>query len=79
MAASLAVRRPSMERRYLSVQEASEVTGLSPWTWRTWAYAGKVASVKAGAAKSSRLLIPLAEVERVMSEGYRPAVAEVGA
>jgi hypothetical protein len=27
-----------MRREYLSVQEASEITGLSVWTWRNWAY-----------------------------------------
>jgi len=45
-------------------------TGLSPWTWRRWAYDGKIASAKAG----KRLLIPKSEVDRVMKEGLRPAL-----
>ena len=61
-----------VERQYVSVQEASQITGLSPWTWRQWAYSGKVASVKAGKGQRARLLIPLAEIHRVMSEGLRP-------
>lgn len=61
-----------VERQYVGVQEASQITGLSPWTWRQWAYSGKVASVKAGKGQRARLLIPLAEIHRVMSEGLRP-------
>jgi predicted site-specific integrase-resolvase len=49
-------------------------TGLSVWTWRRWAYDGKIASVKAG----KRLLIPASEVERIMREGLRPALAASG-
>jgi hypothetical protein len=45
-------------------------TGLSVWTWRRWAYDGKIASVKAG----KRLLIPASEVERILNEGLRPAL-----
>jgi hypothetical protein len=50
----------------LSVKEA-EKYGIKAWTWRAWAYSGKITSVKAG----SRLLIPVAECERVMREGTR--------
>jgi len=57
------------ENRYYGVNQLS-FTGLSPWTWRRWAYDGKVASVKAG----KRLLIPASEVDRVMREGLRPAL-----
>lgn len=53
---------------YLSVNEAGQMTGLSSWTWRRWAYIGQIASVKAG----RRLLIPRTEIDRVMSEGFRP-------
>lgn len=56
---------------YLSVNECEIVSGLSRWTWRRYAYEGKVASVKAG----SRLLIPRSELDRVMQSGLRPAVA----
>lgn len=59
-------------REYLSVQEAGKLTGLSPWTWRAWAYQGKVASVKLGTARRSRLLIPRSEIDRVMHDSLRP-------
>lgn len=68
MSMDVAMRRLAAE--FLSVKEAAEVTGLSPWTWRAWAYKGKVASVKAG----RRLLIPRAEIDRTLREGYRPAI-----
>jgi predicted site-specific integrase-resolvase len=55
---------------YLDVREAEAMSGLSRWTWRKYAYKGKIASVKAG----KRLLIPISEIRRVMAEGYRPAV-----
>jgi excisionase family DNA binding protein len=57
-------------QRYLGVDAVGDLTGLSPWTWRRWAYDGKVASVKVG----RRLLIPASEIERVMHEGLRPAL-----
>jgi hypothetical protein len=64
-------RGSNVEREYLSVAECERMTGRSQWTWRRDAYEGKVASVKLG-----RLLkIPLSEVRRVMSAGYRPALA----
>lgn len=64
---------PPPERRY-RVSEL-EWTGFSHWTWRKWAYEGRVASVKVGKA----LLIPASEVERIMAEGYRPALATAAA
>src|SRR5579884_2102699 len=54
--------------RYIGVEEAHNISGLSPWTWRRWAYVGKIASVKAG----RRLLIPVSEIQRIMQEGMRP-------
>jgi len=48
------------------------LTGVSRWTWRRWAYDGKVASVKLG----KRLLIPRAEIARLVSENLRPRLAE---
>jgi excisionase family DNA binding protein len=56
----------------MGVDQAGELTDLSPWTWRRWAYAGKVSSVKLG----RRLLIPRSEVNRVIAENTRPALAE---
>jgi hypothetical protein len=61
-----------IEREYLGVGEAETLTGRSRWTWRRDAYQGRIASVKVG----RRLLIPVAEIRRVMSEGLRPAVPE---
>jgi excisionase family DNA binding protein len=53
---------------YLGVAEAEALTGVSRWTWRRWAYDGKVASVKLG----KRLLIPGAEITRLVEENTRP-------
>jgi hypothetical protein len=61
-----------VQREYLSVQEAGRLTGLSPWTWRAWAYRGKVASVKLGTTQRARLLIPLSEIDRVIKDSLRP-------
>jgi excisionase family DNA binding protein len=57
---------------YLSVADAEAQTGISRWTWRRWAYDGKVGSVKLG----RRLLIPLAEIERLVAENTRPALEQ---
>jgi hypothetical protein len=61
-----------VEREYLGVDEAETLSGRSRWTWRRDCYAGRVASCKVG----RRLLIPIDEVRRVMSEGYRPRLVE---
>ena len=55
-----------------SVAEAETMTRVSRWTWRAWAYSGKIASTKLG----KRLLIPASEINRVISEGTRPRVAD---
>lgn len=60
----------SIEPEYVGVSDAELMTGLSRWTWRAWAYSGRITSVKAG----RRLLIPLSEIRRVMDEGTRPRV-----
>ena len=54
----------------VGVQEAERLTGISKWTWRRWAYDGRVASVKLG----TRLLIPRAEITRLVAENTRPSV-----
>jgi len=64
-----------VEPELVSVSDASIISGLSPWTWRAWAYSGRVSSVKAG----RRLLIPISEIRRVIVEGTRPRVASSGA
>lgn len=57
-----------VQREFLSVAEAEAWTGISRWTFRRWAYDGKIASHKL----SRRLLIPVSEVRRVLAEGMRP-------
>jgi hypothetical protein len=52
---------------YVGVADAESMTGISRWTWRRWAYNGKVSSVKLG----SRLLIPCAEIARLIAENTR--------
>jgi hypothetical protein len=53
---------------YVSVQSAEMMTGRSRWSWRRDAYEGRIASVKLGA----KLLIPMAEIRRVIAENTRP-------
>ena len=57
-----------VEPEYVSVQNAEMMTGRSRWSWRRDAYDGKIASVKLGA----KLLIPIAEIRRVIAENTRP-------
>jgi hypothetical protein len=57
-----------VEPELLSVQGAEIMTGRSRWSWRRDAYEGRIASVKLG----SKLLIPVAEIRRVIAEGTRP-------
>jgi hypothetical protein len=57
-----------VEPEYVSVQGAETMTGRSRWSWRRDAYDGKIASVKLGA----KLLIPIAEIRRVIAENTRP-------
>ena len=62
----MAMREVSAE--FLGVAELEATTGVSRWTWRRWAYQGKVGSVKLG----KRLLIPATEVKRLVAENSRP-------
>jgi excisionase family DNA binding protein len=59
-----------MKTEYLGVAEAESMTGVSRWTWRRWAYDGKIASVKLG----KRLVIPASEIERLVAANTRPAL-----
>lgn len=61
-----------VEPELLSVADAEIMTGRSRWSWRRDAYAGKITSVKIGA----KLLIPVAEIRRVISENTRPALGQ---
>jgi hypothetical protein len=69
-------RKRAVESEYVGVHDAEVITGISAWTWRRWAYARKVASVKLKLGKK-RLLIPRAEIDRMVAEGHRPALADV--
>ena len=57
-------------REFVSVKEAKALTGISDWTWREWVEMGKCASVKMG----HRVLIPVSEIQRLLSDGFRPVV-----
>lgn len=59
---------------YIGVDEAEIMTGRSRWSWRKDAYSGRIASCKVG----RRLLLPLAEVNRIMAEGMRPRIDSDG-
>jgi len=58
----------TIKRQFLSPSEAEALTGVSRWTWRSKAYSGVIASSKVG----RRLLLPIAEIDRIISEGARP-------
>ena len=62
-----------VETELVSVQSAEIMTGRSRWSWRRDAYEGKIVSVKLGA----KLLIPIAEVRRVIAENTRPRIEAV--
>ncbi len=57
-----------IEPELIGVADAETLTGVSKWSWRSYAYSGRITSVKIG----DRLLIPLTEVRRVIQEGTRP-------
>jgi hypothetical protein len=61
-----------IEAKFVGVDGAEARTGISRWTWRRMAYSSRIASCKVG----KRLLIPIAEIDRVLAEGYRPALAD---
>ena len=60
-----------IQPEYVGVDTAEAMTDRSRWSWRKDCYSGRIASCKVG----RRLLIPLAEVQRIMAEGMRPRAA----
>jgi hypothetical protein len=62
--------KKQIEREWIGVDDAELLTGRSKWTWRQDAYRGRIASSKVG----RRLLIPMAEIRRVMEAGLRPRI-----
>ncbi len=60
-------KRIPVQPELVGVDGAEAMTTISRWTWRAWAYSGRVSSVKAG----RRLLIPVSEIRRVIADGTR--------
>lgn len=58
-----------LKKEFVGVDEAEAMSGISRWTWRKKCYDGVVASSKVG----RRLVIPVDEIRRIVSEGMRPA------
>jgi excisionase family DNA binding protein len=56
--------------RLLTIQNFADAIGISVWTARQYAYAGKIASVKIG----KRLQVPATEVDRLIEQNMRPAL-----
>jgi len=56
----------------LTMAEFARRLSISVWTARSWAYRGRIASVKLGA----RLQVPASEIVRVVAEGMRPRVIQ---
>ena len=66
------MKKTEVMAEYLGVADAEARTSISRWTWRRWAYSGKVSSVKMG----KRLLIPASEISRLVAENTRPRSTE---
>lgn len=58
-------------KRLDTVQSWADSMGISVWTARRMAYAGRIASVKVG----KLLMIPAGEAERMIAEGLRERIA----
>lgn len=56
------------DRELLRISEFAHRLGISIWTARSWAYSGKIASVKLG----SLLQIPASEIVRIVNDNLRP-------
>jgi predicted site-specific integrase-resolvase len=65
-------RTAAVKAELVGVADAEALTGVSRWTWRRWAYDGKVESVKLG----KRLLIPVREINRLIESNTRPALQQ---
>jgi len=61
--------------KYASPNKIAENYPFSPWQVRQLARQGKISFVKLGGAKS-RLLIPIAEIERLIREGTRSRMVD---
>lgn len=61
-----------VEPELLPVKNFAARLGISIWTARGWCYRGTVASVKIG----SKLLVPVGEIDRIISENMRPRLQD---
>jgi excisionase family DNA binding protein len=61
----------AMTKLTVGLQEAQEMTGISHFTFRRMVKLGKITAVRVG----RRLLIPVAELEKLVKQG---AVSETG-
>lgn len=58
-----------LDQKYYTCTQAAQITGLSRFTWKSYANSGKVSSVKI----DRKVLIPATEIKRVIDAGFRPA------
>lgn len=61
-----------VEPELLPVKNFAARLGVSIWTARGWCYRRTVASVKIG----SKLLVPVGEIDRIISENMRPRLQD---
>jgi len=64
--------KQEVQPELLPVKNFAAKLGVSIWTARSWAYAGRISSCKI----SRSLLIPASEVDRLISENLRPRIIE---
>jgi hypothetical protein len=62
----------NIQPKWMNVDDAQAYSGISKWTWRRMAYDGRIASTKVG----KRLLLEVSSIDRVLADGYRPALTE---
>jgi excisionase family DNA binding protein len=59
----------AIERRALSIEDAAESIGLSPWTLRKYISTGRINPTRIG----RRVLIETSEIERLLEAGRAKA------
>ena len=60
-------------RDLLPMAEFARRMSISVWTARTWAYQGRIASVK---LFGGRLQVPAGEIARLIADGMRPRLVQ---
>jgi len=66
-----------VEPMFVGLEQAQIISGVSRWTWRKWARTGVIDSLKVGGLRGGRLLIPIGEVRRMLSEHFRPRMKDL--